>query len=81
MRSCASAFLVAAGRSPSDSYLVRRYIEFVADRLLVSLGSPKAYHASNRSLIVPQHFFDADQVALAAFEWMEMISCAFSCPL
>ena len=30
-----------------NAKLMTQYIEFVADRLLVSLGSPKIYHASN----------------------------------
>ena len=30
-----------------NSALMRQYIEFVADRLLVSLGNPKHYNATN----------------------------------
>lgn len=30
-----------------NSKLMRQYIEFVADRLLVSLGNPKHYQATN----------------------------------
>lgn len=30
-----------------NAQLMRQYIEFVADRLLVSLGNPKVYNATN----------------------------------
>lgn len=30
-----------------NSTLMRQYIEFVADRLLVSLGNPKIYNSTN----------------------------------
>lgn len=30
-----------------NAELMRRYIEFVADRLLVALGNPKHYHVNN----------------------------------
>lgn len=57
-----------------NAVLMKQYIEFVADRLLVSLGNDKFYNSPNpvRQYIFPHE--DATLTSALKFDFMDMIS-------
>ena len=53
--------------------LMRQYIEFVADRLVVALGCSKLYHATN-----PFDWMELISLQGKASEWTKLVSCPCS---